>query len=492
MNIALTVLIILLAVVLFAAAFVLLRTQRFTQPLPTVEPGERLEVDEDAAAVHLGEAIRCKTISFSETQPASPESLLSLHNVLLMNYPEVHNRLKCQAINEYSLLYTWPGKDPELDGVLLMAHQDVVPADPETLEKWEHAPFSGEIADGYVWGRGALDIKNQLIAILESVERLLKSGFEPRRTVYLAFGHDEEIGGPNGAKAIARHLEEQGVRLAAVLDEGMPILRGSLPGVEIPVALVGNCEKGYLTLKFSTELEAGHASTPPKQTAIGILAKALTRLEENPMPSHPEVMKPLFEAIGGAAPLTTQMAFANLWLFKGTINKKLSALPTTSAAIRTSTAVTIFEGGVKDNILPRQAHASVNFRLLPGDTIRDVCDHVRQVIGDERVQFQFVDGAAWEASPVSPTDNTAFKAVAETLQQVFGGIPAAPFMMLGATDSRHYSAIAENIYRFSPMMLEADDIKRVHGLNERISVEQLGNMVRFFTLLIQRWDAEGL
>ena len=492
MNIALTVLIVLLAVLLFTAAFVLMRTLRFAQPLPSVEPGETVEVDETAAAIHLGEAIRCKTISFSEKQPASPESLLSLHEILAKNYPEVHKQLSRQKINEYSLLYTWQGSNPDLEAVLLMAHQDVVPADPETLEKWEHAPFSGEIADGYVWGRGALDIKNQLTAILESVEHLLKAGFQPKRTVYLAFGHDEEIGGPNGAKAIAHDLEEQGVRLAAVLDEGMPVLQGSLPGVEIPVALVGNCEKGYLTLEFTTELEAGHASTPPKQTTIGILAKSLSQLEAKPMPSHPEMMKPLFQAIGGAAPLATQMAFANLWLLKGPINKKLSALPTTSAAIRTTTAVTIFQGGVKDNILPRQAHASVNFRLLPGDTIRDVCDHVREAIADDRVQFKFMDGAAWEASPVSPTDNAAFRAVEETLHQVFGGIPAAPFMMLGATDSRHYAAIAESIYRFSPMMLQAADIKRVHGLNERISVEQLGNMVRFFTLLIQTWDAKEL
>ena len=492
MNIALTMLIILAAILLFLAAFILMRTQRFTRPLPSFEPGEEVAVNQDAAAAHLAEAIRCETVSFSETQPASPESLLALHNVLLLNYPEVHNRLKCKAINEHSLLYTWPGSNPDLEGVLLMAHQDVVPADPQTLDKWEHPPFSGEIADGYVWGRGTLDIKNQLIAILEAVEHLLKSDFTPQRTIYLAFGHDEEIGGMNGAKAISRYLEEQGVRLAAVLDEGMPILRGALPGVEIPVALIGNCEKGFLTLKFSAELEAGHASTPPKQTAIGILARALTRLEEHPMPGHPERMQSLFQAIGGAAPLTTQMAFANLWLFKGLLNKKLSARPTTSAAIRTTTAVTIFEGGVKDNILPRQAEAAVNFRLLPGDSIRDVCDHVRETIDDERVQFKFMEGAAWEASPVAPTDNPAFQSVAETLQRVFGGFPAAPFMMLGATDSRHYAPIAENIYRFSPMMLEMDDLKRVHGLNERISVEQLGNMVRFFTLLIQRWGTEAL
>ncbi len=492
MNIALTVLIILLAVVLFTAAFVLMRTMRFSQPLPTAEASEKLAVDEEAAAAHLGEALRCKTISFSEKQPASPESLLSLHEILEKNYPEVHKQLTLRKINEYSLLYTWQGSNPELDPVLLMAHQDVVPADPETLQMWEHPPFSGEIAEGYIWGRGALDIKNQLTAILESVENLLQSGFRPQRTVYLAFGHDEEIGGPQGAKVIARHLEEQGVRLAAVLDEGMPILQGSLPGVEIPVALVSNCEKGYLTLEFSTELEAGHASTPPKQTAIGILAQALARLEAHPMPGHPEKMSPLFQAIGGAAPLSTQMAFANLWLFKRAIHKKLSVQPTTSAAIRTTTAVTIFQGGVKDNILPRQAHAAANFRLLPGDSIRDVCDHVRKVMADERVQFKFMEGGAWEASPVSPTDNPAFKAMEETLHQIFGGIPVAPFMMLGATDSRHYAAIAENIYRFSPMMLQADDIKRVHGLNERISVEQLGNMVRFFTLLIQRWDEAEL
>lgn len=482
-----TILIILFVVICFLAAVVLIRTSRFGKILPDVEAGLEIEVDVQAAAEHLSGAIRIETISFSEDQPANPSALEGLHEYLEIVYPEVHAHLKREKINEYSLLYTWVGSNPDLDPILLMAHQDVVPADPETLDLWEHAPFDGDIADGFVWGRGSLDIKNQLITIMEAVEALLKKGFQPERTVCMAFGHDEEIGGSRGAAYVARHLEENGVRLAAVIDEGMSVMQGALPGVEIPVALIGTGEKGYLTLKFSVELEAGHASTPPKQTAIGVLSNALARLEDNPMPGHPERMKPLMESVGIAAPFVNRMAFANLWLFRGVLNKMLSKVGTTSASIRTTTAVTMINGGVKDNILPRSARASVNFRLLPGDTIADVCDHVRKVIDDDRVKFEAVQGAAWEASPVSPTDTEFFKELEETTHQVFGAVPVAPFMMLGGTDSRNYVGISDNVFRFSPVLLQNEDIRRVHGLNERISFENLENMIKFFEILIPRW-----
>ena len=266
-------------------------------------------------------------------------------------YPLLHQTLKCEIVKNRSLLYTWEGTRPELKPILIMAHQDVVPVDPDSLSTWTHPPFSGEIADGYIWGRGALDIKSQVVAALETVELFLKEGFHPQRTLYLAFGEDEEVGGL-GAQAIVELLKSRNVRLATVVDEGGLVMKDFFPGVTTPVAMVGVAEKGYLTLKLTAEGTPGHSSTPPTHTAIGILAEAITRIEAAPLPADINVSLPMYRSIGSELPFKFRLVLANLWLLGGLAEAELSKKPTTNAGIRTTTAVTIIQGGIKDNIIP--------------------------------------------------------------------------------------------------------------------------------------------
>ncbi len=482
-------LIVILVVILLAV--ILLRTLKFSTIREQVEPLKGAAVDENAIAEHLAEAIRVKTISVNEATPADPAVLKEFHIKLKAMYPLLHKTLELQMVNEYSLLYKWQGKDEKLDPVLFMAHQDVVPVQDETLGEWQYPPFDGLIKEGYIWGRGSMDIKCQLISVMEAVEALLKSGYQPERSIYLAFGHDEEIGGHRGAKNIAANLKEQGVHLEAVIDEGGMLIDGLVPGVKGLVAMIGVAEKGYLTLDLSVEGKPGHSSTPPEHTAIGSLARAIARLEANPMPAHPDHFAPLFKAVGKDAPFMMRMAFANLWLLKGLVTKSMRKSPKTDAAIRTTTAATVIKGGVKDNILPRDATAKVNFRLMPGDTIEDVKQRCENIIDDERVNINIGKDTSWEASAISPNSSTAYKSMEKTVRQLFGNIAVAPYLVLGGTDARYYYSVCENVYRFSPMASTPEDFDRIHGINERIGTKDMAKMVQFFIQLMQVWSKEA-
>ena len=483
-----TILIFVLIALLFLAAFVLIRTVTFAgkMKMEAAKTAEPEPVDEQRAAEHLSRALQVATISNLERTPAGYLPFVEFHQLLAEMFPRVHSKLQRERIADYSLLYCWPGSNPDLEPVLFAAHQDVVPVDPASLSAWPQPPFSGAVADGSVWGRGALDIKNQLIALLESVEILLERGYQPERTLYLGFGHDEETWG-DGALAIVNWLKERGVRLSAVVDEGGSLMTGVLPGVEIPVALVGYGEEGYMTLRLSVDAAPGHSAMPPAQTAIGILARAIARLEAHPLPDYPRALTPLFKAIGPAAPFSLQVAFANLWLLGGIVRKRLLANPKTAAAIRTTTAVTMIQGGIKDNILPNRAEALVNFRLMPGDTIAGVCEHVRKAIRDERVALEAVGESAREAPAPSAVDTPVFASLSAVVAETFGGVPTAPYLVLGATDARHYTAISDQVFRFSPVLVTSEEMATVHGIGEHIPVEKLAGMVRFYNALIPAW-----
>jgi carboxypeptidase PM20D1 len=292
---------ILLAILVLLAVttiVLLIRTALYRRRHPPTQPAARIPVDAAVVAEHLAAAVRCKTVPLDETGTPDPAAFAQLHSLLEQLYPRVHATLKREVVNGYSLLYTWPGARLELDPVQLMAHQDVVPAEAETLERWTHPPFDGVIANGCVWGRGSLDIKNQLIGILEAAEALLARGFQPERTIQFAFGHDEETGGNRGALYVGRALKERGVRLAGIVDEGGGIVEDIVPNVKGQVALIGAGEKGYLTLEFIVRCPPGHTSEPPEHTAIGILAHALARLEDHPLPPHRLHLPGFQESIG--------------------------------------------------------------------------------------------------------------------------------------------------------------------------------------------------
>jgi carboxypeptidase PM20D1 len=488
-EILLTILIVLVVGLIFLIAVALIRTATFGQVFEPVEPIEGVQVDDAVVAEHLADVIRCQTISSLESVDRQPFE--EIHRTLEKTYPRLHASLKLRQINQYSLLYTWVGSQPDLEPVLFAAHLDVVPADPSTLDQWEHDPFSGEIKDGFVWGRGTLDIKSQVVALMETVENLLRANYQPERTIMLAFGHDEEIGGLQGAHEIAETLKAEGVELYAVLDEGGMVAENVLPSIEMPTALVGNAEKGYLTLVFEVTAQPGHSSMPPAQSALGILSRAMARLESRPLPARLTHVKPLMHAVGPAAPFSAQLAMANTWLLGRPLRKALLSRPSTAAAVRTTTAVTQMHGGIKDNVLPARAQAAANFRLLPGDTIASVCEHVRKVIHDERVHFEPAHRGAWEATPVCPADDNAFQELERTIRQVFGNIPVAPYVVMGATDARHYTPVCGNVYRFTPIVMQQSDLDRFHGINERIPTAALATMVKFYTQIFHNWAGKS-
>ncbi len=467
------------------AALLLWRAGQLTSRQIEVQPVALDPVSADEVASRLAQAVRLRTVSHSDPERVEPEEFLALHRFLADTYPETHRALQRETVNELGLLYTWVGSDSRLDPFLLMAHQDVVPVPEGALAEWSQPPYDGAIADGFVWGRGTMDDKGNLIAILEAVERLVQSGFTPRRTLLLAFGHDEEVGGLQGAAATAELLEQRGVRLDLVVDEGAIVAEGLLPGVEGPVALIGIAEKGYLNAELLVRTPGGHSSMPPPHTGLGILAGAIQRIEGAPMPARIDgVTLLLLDTLAPEMSLPVRAVLGNLWLFGPVVIGQLEENRVGNATIRTSTAVTMAEGSPKENVLPSTARAIVNHRLLPGDSIEEVLAHDRAAIGDPRVEVSAV-GYRREASPISNVDGPQFEMLARSIREVFGDVMVAPNLVIGGTDARNFYGLSANVYRFAPFRFTRDDMTRPHGIDERIAVDGLGPAVQFYMRLIR-------
>lgn len=462
-------------------------------PRPDGEPRPFAFPQADAVE-RLAEALRIPTVSHEDPGERDPEAWLELHRHLEASFPRVHEELEVETVSRLSLLLTWPGSDPDLRPILFGAHQDVVPVPEENLEDWTHPPFAGVVADGYVWGRGALDMKGPLMGILEAVEGLLAEGLRPRRTVIFAFGHDEEVGGREGAARITELLRERGVRPEWVLEEAGAVVTEMLPGLRDPVALVATAEKGYMTLRLEARTEAGHSSAPPRDTAIGTVARGLARLEENPFPARLEgPVRGMLQTLAPHMDPGTRMLTANLWLLGPLVARALGAEPTTGALVRTTMAPTVFRAGVKENVLPARASATVNVRIAPWDTPESVVERVRGLL--EGLELEV--GVSEEltppipASPVSSTETAGYRSIRETIHVVFPDVIAvAPILTIVATDGRHYGRIADDVYRFAPYRAGPETLERIHGVDERISVAGYLEMVRFYAELLRR-SVEG-
>ena len=484
----------LIVLLLFLVGFIFLKTALYSPAPKKVKLRTFPTVDGRSVAERLGLAVQYRTVSYDDPEKMDGQAFLGLHRLLKTLYPLVHTHLSLETFNEYSLLYTWEGSNPDLQPIMLISHLDVVPADDED-EGWEHPPFSGELANGYVWGRGTLDIKCGVIGILEAVEYLLKEDFQPERTVYLGFGHDEEVGGEQGAVAIAAELESRGVRLGSLLDEGGLVLDGFLPGVEDPVGSIGISEKGYLSLRLTVTIDGGHSSMPAQETAIGILSRAVGRLEIKPMPAHLEVVEFMMSYLGSALPFFQRMAFANTWLFGRRLKKRLSKNNLMNASIRTTTAPTIINAGVKDNVLPAKAEAVVNFRLFPGDDLRSVYEMVLQRISDERVKVtpflgDVLEGpSGWEPSPVADVDSAYFNWLYRLVREAFPEALVSPYLVTGGTDARHYASVTDNAFRFTPVQIDKTELQSIHAVNERLSFVNCARMVGFYIAYIKETSA---
>jgi len=455
-----------------------------TRQIPS-EPAPAIALDTAAAAERLARALRFRTISFGGASGVDTTPFHDFQLYLQRTFPRLHAALTRERVGALSLLYRWAGSDTTLAPILLLAHQDVVPVEPGTEARWTEPPFGGSISDGYVWGRGALDDKDNLLGMLEAVEALVGQNFRPQRSVYLAFGADEEVGG-TGAKAIAALLASRGIHPAFIVDEGGAIMRGLVRGVRGPVALVGIAEKGYISVELTVHAPGGHSSMPPAETAVGILSAAIQRLERHPMPAAIRgATAQMLDYVGPELAFPERLVVANRWLFGGLIAGRLGATPEGNAMLRTTTAPTMLQAGVKDNVLPSSAHGVVNFRILPGDTPDLVLAHVRATIRDPRVNVRRYESFLSQPSPVSDVGSPNFRLLERTIRQVAPDAIVVPWLVVGGTDARQYTGLTPDVYRFSAAGMGPGDLERVHGTNERLAVASYAQVVTFYLLLVR-------
>ena len=426
---------------------------------------------------NLSNAIKYKTISYNEDAIPDSTAFLGFHKFLRKTFPLIHSKLSLEKINNYSLLYTWQGSDLSKKPIIFMSHQDVVPIDEPTIGDWEAGPFEGKITKTDIIGRGTLDDKSTLIGLLEATEKLLEESFQPSRTIYFAFGHDEEVGGSNGALAIATHLKAKGIHAAMTIDEGGFIAENLVPGFENPVAIINLAEKGFASFRLIVETSGGHSSAPPRENTIGMLAQAIVDLENNQLPY--KLVKPIdyqLEYIGAELPFFEKLTFANPWLFKKPILEALNS--------HTTIAPTIIHGGVKNNVIPTVAEATINFRILPGETIESVKKHIINTISD-KIKIEPV-GFLTNPSPVSSIDSESFKILEKTIRDMFPNSIVVPGLVGGGTDSRYFYEISDDVYRFYPTRIGPNSMKRFHGIDEKIRKDNYEEIITFSYHLIKK------
>lgn len=482
----------LLTVVIVLAVVLGVNTMRHGSRQLASQPVPAITVDEKGVADRLSAAIRLRTISSFEDSTQNADEFLKLHTMLESSYPNIHKTLTREVVGTLSLLYTWQGSDPSLPAIMLIAHQDVVPISPGTEKDWKADPFAGEIKSGEVWGRGAWDDKGNLITQMEAIEMLIAEGFQPKRTILLAYGADEETSGDRGAARIAATLKSHGVKIDFIIDEGLLVTEGIMPGLTPPAALIGVSEKGYVSYKIKTTSTPGHSSMPlPRgDNAIAKLSGIMTRLENEQMPAEIQgVAREMFETIAPEMNGFNRVALSNLWLLGPVVKSQLEKAPGTNAMLRTTTALTVMQAGNKDNVIPGVAEGTVNFRLLPGDTRESVLQHIKSKINDPSVEVSALNFSS-EAAPVSSTSSSSYQLINRTMRSLFPGTIVAPGLMLGATDSRHYLDFGASIYRFSPLRARQEDLARLHGVNERISTANLVDMVRFYHEIVRSGGAQ--
>lgn len=479
------ILLVLLGALLTFIAVVLVRT--FQLGDTQIEPGVNPQVtwDEHAMVRRFSQAIQYQTISGDEGAELDSTAFNDFLTFLRVSFPRVHNTMEDSLFNDYTPLYFWEGSDSSLDPILLLGHYDVVPVDSSDIDGWTHPPFSGTVEDQYIWGRGTLDNKFNVMGLLETAEYLIAEGYQPERGIYFAFGHDEEVGGEEGARAVSRYLQDQDIFLHSVLDEGGAVIDGALP-VDRPVAMIGIAEKGYLSLELVARSAGGHSSRPTENNAVSILSEAVTKLNSNQFPARIDgAVEQMFNSIASEMPFSFKLVYSNRWLTNGFFRNQLLSDPSTAAMVRTTIAPTMLRAGVKDNVLPNEARAVVNFRILPGDTFETVTEHVRSVIDDERITIHRYGQIQVLPSSISNVNSSGFETLQQAIMDVMRDVYVAPYLVFGATDSRHYSSVSDQIYRFAPMMISSNDMSRMHGTNERVSVESYLNTIRFYSHYIR-------
>ena len=443
-----------------------------------------ISLDETGAIRRFSKALTFPTISYDDRDNFDAGAFTDFHLFLQSSYPLVDQHATRTVVNKHSLVYHLPGADSSLDPVLFMSHMDVVPIEEISRDQWTHPPFSGSFADGIIWGRGSVDDKIGVIALMEALELLLSENIRPQRSIYFAFGHDEEAGGKDGAARVAEHFAEKGIRFDYVMDEGGAVTEGMISGVERPVAIIGVSEKGYVNLVLSVETPGGHSSQPPAQSAVGILSRAIVRVEDNPFPASLDPMALTFDAIGYYMPFSTRLALSNQWLLSKVIKKQLLGDKDQAAGLRTTTAATMFSGSPKANILPTRATAVINFRIIPGETVESVKQRVIELIDDDRITVR--DEYGHNPSAVSPIDSRGYELIASTIRGMDENILVAPYMVRGGTDASYFYDLSRHVYRFLMLRAKPETMKYVHGIDEHVAAEDYLQSIRFYYHLIRQ------
>lgn len=438
--------------------------------------------DTNLAAQHLAESVRFQTVSNQDPAQNQLGEWDKLHGWLASTYPKAHAAMQRELLGK-TLVYTWPGSDPAAQPIIVMAHQDVVPVTPGTEKDWKYQPFAGTIAEGAVWGRGAIDDKGSLVALFEAMEALAGEGFKPKRTIYLVSGHDEEAGG-SGAVAAAKLLASRKVKALFTIDEG-GIITTDTPIIKQPAMMIGVAEKGYVTLRVRADAPGGHSSMPPKEIGTINLAKALIAIHEDQFPLElrgpAEGMIDVFAAKAGGL---TKVAAANKWLFSGLIKKQMADSPASAALLHTTIAPTMLQGSPKENVLPQSAEGLINYRIAPWDISAKVLDRARAATKDLPVKVDFTELGPREPTPVSSSTSLGWQLIVASARAGHPGLVAAPYLVVAGTDSRSMTPVSDDVYRFAAISLATSETKMIHGTNEHITLKNLESAIAFYARLL--------
>jgi carboxypeptidase PM20D1 len=472
--------------VLALGGVVALRTMAFAPD--AIADGSAIKVapaapfDTNVAAQHLGEAVRIQTVSNQDASQNQVAEWDKLHGWLAATYPKAHSAMQQEKLGQ-TLVYTWPGSDPAAQPIIVMAHQDVVPVTPGTEKDWKYQPFAGTVAEGAVWGRGTIDDKGSLVALFEAMEALASQGFKPKRTIYLVSGHDEEVGGTGAAEA-AKLLASRKVKALFTLDEG-GLITTDTAVINAPAMMIGVAEKGYMTLRVTANATGGHSSMPPQEIGTVNLAKAVVAIHRDQFPH--ELRGPaaaMIEVLAAKGGGVTRLAVANRWLLGGLVTAQMAENPASAALLHTTIAPTMLQGSPKENVLPQSANALINYRIAPWDNAAGVLAKARASVKDLPVTVDFTERAPREPTPVSSSTTHGGQLSVASARAGHPGVIAAPYLVVGGTDSRSMTPISDDVYRFAAISLATGETKMIHGTNEHMTLRNLESLIAFYTRLL--------
>ncbi|MDC8106822.1 M20/M25/M40 family metallo-hydrolase [Chryseobacterium sp. B21-037] len=468
-------------------------------------------VKNDSAIQRFSGGIKIPTVSAGDLDVFDYAPFGQFKEYLKKSYPLVYQNTENYEVNTYGLVFKLKGSKPNLEPILFLSHMDVVPpgdadiknneqnvfrpddkalpAVTKVAEDWDFSPFSGAVANGRIYGRGAIDMKGMLFSLMESLTNMIKSGTVPQRDIYLAFGFDEEVGGRKGAKQIAEDFKKKGLTFDAVYDEGGLILeKGGIKGIDSDVAVIGCAEKGFFSAKIKVKGLGGHSSMPPMESAIGKAAVIMQRLEKDQMkPTITPLIKEFFDNIGGTMPFANRLAISNQWLLKSVLLSQLAKNNSTNALIRSTTALTMMKGSDGTNVLSPEVEFVVNFRLLSGNSVKDIRDHIAQATKGFDVEVEEIDNTR-EASAISPTNVRAYKVIEQGIKEVYPNSLVTPYLTIAGTDAYKYQIVSKNIYRFMPIKITDAEKQSIHSTNEYISIENYMKMIHYFEYIMKNYD----